>query len=155
LHSILQGRLLEIGNIRGYQTFCPDKSRKFNERKLEEISTLQTCPELQFSDYNLLRLIDVLWFKTRGSNLIPECAFEIELSTGVWSGVGRMATLLDYENVSCFVVANDSKKFTQVINSFSDYSKRYRFIGGESVGELYSAEKDLRELISDLGLPRY
>lgn len=27
LHSILQGRLIEIGNIRGYKTFCPDSSK--------------------------------------------------------------------------------------------------------------------------------
>ena len=37
MHSILQGRLLEIGNIRGYYTYCPDKSKKFNEKKLEEM----------------------------------------------------------------------------------------------------------------------
>ncbi len=61
LHSVLQGRLIEIGNIRGYQTYCPDKSKKFNEKKLDEITTLKSCPELQFSDYNLLRQIDVIW----------------------------------------------------------------------------------------------
>src|SRR5579872_6933659 len=48
LHSILQGRLLEIGNNRGYETYCPNKSKKFNERRLEEISSLETCPQLQF-----------------------------------------------------------------------------------------------------------
>jgi len=30
LNSILQGRLLEIGNIRGYHTYCPNKSKIFN-----------------------------------------------------------------------------------------------------------------------------
>lgn len=99
LHSVLQGRLIEIGNIRGYQTYCPDKSRVFNERTLDELTTLKSCPSLQFSDYNLLRQIDVIWFKSKGSNYIPEYAFEVELSTGVWSGVGRMATLIDYSNV--------------------------------------------------------
>jgi hypothetical protein len=83
LHSIVQGRLLEIGNTMGYQTYCPDKSKRFNEKKLEEISSLKSCPELQFSDYNLLRQIDVIWFKSRGNNFIPEVAFEVELSTGV------------------------------------------------------------------------
>ncbi len=34
---------IEIGNIRAYQTYCPDKSRKFNERKLDEITTLKKC----------------------------------------------------------------------------------------------------------------
>jgi hypothetical protein len=152
LHSVLQGRLLEIGNIRGYQTYCPDKSRKFNEKSLEEISTLKSCPELQFSDYDLLRQIDVIWFKPRGNNFIPEYAFEVELSTGVWSGVGRMATLMDYSNVSLYVIANDSKKYNQVINSFTEYKDRYKFIASDLVGELYSAELNLKQLRIDIGL---
>jgi hypothetical protein len=152
LHSVLQGRLLEIGNIRGYQTFCPDKSKKFNERKLEEISTLKTCPDLQFSDYNLLRQIDVIWFTNRGSNLIPEYAFEVELSTGVWSGVGRMATLMDYKNVGFYVISNDGKKYKQVMNSFFEYEERYKFITNDLIGDLYSAELNLKELRVDIGL---
>lgn len=152
LHSIVQGRLLEIGNIRGYQTYCPDKSKRFNEKKLEEISSLKSCPELQFSDYNLLRQIDVIWFKNRGNNFIPEVAFEVELSTGVWSGVGRMATLLDYNNVGLYVISNDKKKFKQVINSFSEHKERYRFVENESLGQLYSVEMNLRELRFEIGL---
>ncbi|MBX3290322.1 MAG: hypothetical protein KF855_13365 [Acidobacteria bacterium] len=152
LHSILQGRLIEIGNIRGFQTYCPDKSKKFNERKLEDISTLQTCPELQFSDYSLLRQIDVIWFKPKGSYFVPEKAFEIELSTGVWSGVGRMATLMDYANVDLYVIANDAKKFRQVLTSLREYSNRYRFVANESLSQLYAAELNLQELRYDVGL---
>ena len=152
LHSIVQGWLLEIGNIRGFQTYCPDKAKRFNEKKLEEISSLKSCPELQFSDYNLLRQIDVIWFKSRGNNFIPEVAFEVELSTGVWSGVGRMATLLDYSNVSLYVISNDKKRFRQVINSFSEHKNRYRFVENETLGQLYSAEINLRELRIEIGL---
>jgi len=152
LHSILQGRLLEIGNIRGFHTYCPDKSRIFNEKKLEQIATLEFCPKLQFSDYSLLQKIDVLWFKNRGSNYVPEYAFEVELSTGVWSGVGRMATLIDYKEVPLYVIANDSKKFTQVINSFSEYNDRYRFVSNNLIGDLYAAEMNLKELRIDIGL---
>ncbi|MBN2009797.1 hypothetical protein JW960_10685 [candidate division KSB1 bacterium] len=152
LHSILQGRILEIGNIRGYLTYSPNKSKKFNEKKLEEIATIKTCPKLQFSDYDLLRQIDVLWFKNRGSNLIPEYAFEVELSTGVWSGMGRMATLIDYENVGLYVIANDAKKYHQVINSFSEYEMRYKFIANNQIGELYAAELNLRQLRINIGL---
>jgi hypothetical protein len=152
LHSILQGRLLEIGNVRGYHTYCPDKSKKFNEKKLEEISTLEACPKLQFSDYNLLRQVDVLWFKSRGNNFIPECAFEVELSTGVWSGVGRMATLIDYKNVGLYVISNDAKKYKQVINSFSEYENRYKFIANDLIGVLYSAEINVKELRIEIGL---
>ncbi|MGA2915148.1 MAG: hypothetical protein ABSE89_03890 [Sedimentisphaerales bacterium] len=152
LHSVLQGRLLEIGNIRGFETYCPNKSKRFNDRSLEEISTLKDCPTLQFSDLKLLRQIDVLWFKNRGVNLIPEYAFEVELSTGVWSGVGRMSTLLDYSNVGLYIISNDKRKFRQVVNSFSEHKERYRFIENESLGQLYSAEINLREIRVDIGL---
>jgi hypothetical protein len=152
LHSILQGRLIEIGNIRGYQTYCPDKSRKFNDRTLDELTTLKVCPELQFSDYGLLKQIDVLWFRPKANNYIPEYAFEVELSTGVWSGVGRMATLIDYANVKLYVISNDSRKYAQVFASLHEYVNRYRFIANDTLGDLYAAELNLKELRYEIGL---
>jgi hypothetical protein len=109
-HSVLQGRLLEIGNIRGYQTFCPNKSKIFNRKPLGEIASLGTCPDLQFADYNVLRQIDVLWFREKDTKFIPEYAFEVELSTGTWSGVGRLATLVDYANTSLYVISDEAQK---------------------------------------------
>ena len=152
LHSILQGRLLEIGNYRGYYTFCPDKSKRFNNKILAEISSLKVCPDMQFSDYDLLRKIDVLWFKEKGSNLIPEKAFEVELSTGIWSGVGRMMTLRDYENVKFYVISNDPKKFNKVINTFPVDKSRFMHITTELIGDLYSAEKNIKELRYYIGI---
>ena len=151
LHSILQGRLLEIGNIRGYETFCPDKSKVFNDKPLKEIATLNKCPELQFSQYELLRQIDVLWFKAKGSYFVPQYAFEVELSTGVWSGVGRMSTLIDYETVPLYIISNDKRLYDKVISS-NEHSTRYHYISNEALGDLYSAEKSLKELRYEIGL---
>ncbi|MCA1643839.1 MAG: hypothetical protein LC785_18310 [Acidobacteria bacterium] len=147
-HTVLQGRLLEIGKVRGYQTFCPNKSKRFNDKLLGEIATLARCPNLQFSDYDVLRQIDVLWFQEKGKNLLPECAFEVELSTGTWSGVGRMATLLDYSNTRLYVISNNSRRYKQVMNSFADFESRYRYIPTEALGDIYSAELNLRELLT-------
>ncbi len=152
LHSIIQGRLIEIGNIRGLETYCPNKSKRFNGRNIEEIMTLKKCPELQFSDYDLLRQIDVLWFKYSGENIIPQKAFEVELSTGVWSGVGRMSTLIDYSNVDLYVISWDKRKFNQVIRSQPEYRKRFSFVQNEALGQLYSAELNLKSLRIDIGL---
>jgi len=152
LHSVLQGRLIEIGKIRGYETYCPDKSSKFNETKLADLTTLKTCPQLQFSDYNLLRQIDVLWFRPKGSNYIPACAFEIEITTGVWSGVGRMATLIDYSDVYLYIISNDSKKYNQVLSSLNENANRYRFVANEGLGDLYAAELSLKDLRYEIGL---
>lgn len=152
LHTIVQGRLLEIGNIRGYQTYCPNKSKKFNSKPLADIATLKTCPSLQFSQYNLLRQIDVLWFRERGQNYIPECGFEVEISTGTWSGFGRLATLIDYENTRLYIISEDIKKFQQAIGSFADLQPRYKHIHPSLLGELYAAEMGLRELQTKIGL---
>lgn len=152
LHSILQGRLIEIGNIRGFHTFCPDKSKKFNDVKLGKRSTLKKCPELQFSDYDLLRRIDVIWFKEKGEHLIPENAFEVEISTGTWSGVGRMSTLLEYSNVGLYIISDTPKKFEQVINTIPVSKDRYKHIKSDNIGDLYSAEKNLKELRYSIGL---
>ncbi|HEX8652315.1 MAG TPA: hypothetical protein VF708_15990 [Pyrinomonadaceae bacterium] len=151
LHSVIQGRLIEIGNIRGFHTFCPDKSKKFNDVELGNITTLNKCPELQFSNYDLLRKIDVLWFREKGKNFIPENAFEVEMSTGTWSGVGRLSTLIDYENVGLYIISDTPKKFEQVINAL-DFCKRYSHIKSENIGDLYSAEKNLKELRLSIGL---
>jgi hypothetical protein len=151
LHSVIQGRLIQIGNIRGFHTFCPDKSKKFNDVELGKISTLARCPELQFSNYNLLRKIDVIWFREKGKHLIPENAFEVEMSTGTWSGVGRLSTLLDYHNVGLYIISDTPKKFEQVIDTL-DFHTRYNHIKSENIGDLYSAEKNLKELRYSIGL---
>ena len=101
---------------------------------------------------SLLRQIDVLWFKLKGSNLIPEYAFEVELSTGVWSGVGRMATLIDYSNVGLYVISNNSKKYNQVLASLHEISNRYKFVANELLGDLYAAELNLKDLRIEIGL---
>lgn len=152
LHSVLQGRLLEIGNIRGFRTFCPDKTKMFNKKRLEKISSLSKCPNLEFSDYDVLRNIDVIWFTEKNNHYIPEYAFEVELSTGTWSGVGRMATLLDYRHVDMFIISNNVKKYEQVMCSFADYKERYKHIKNDAVSDLYSAEIQLKELRCEIGL---
>lgn len=152
LHNVLQGRLLEIGNIRGFQTFCPNKSKTFNGKSLGNIATLKDCPSLQFSEYAVLRQIDVLWFRERGANFIPECGFEVELSTGTWSGVGRLATLIDYTNARLFVISDDTKKYQQVLNAFADFKPRYNHVQTSLVSDLYSAELGLRDLRVKIGI---
>ena len=152
MHSILQGRLLEVGNYRGYQTYCPDKSKKFNKKSLADIASLEKCPDLQFSNYELLRKIDVLWFRQERHNLIPDKAFEIELSTGTWSGVGRMATLADYSHVNCYIISNNIKTYNKIIDTFPVYKNRFVHIKPDLVGDLYSAEKNTMQLRHQIGL---
>src|SRR3989338_6989504 len=151
IHSVIQGRLVDIGNIRGYSTYCPDKSKTFNRIKLGKMISLDECPKLQFSDYELLRKIDVLWFRQANSGYYPVYAFEVEISTGVWSGFGRLATLRDYETRP-YIVTNEDKKFRQVISQFPEIKSRFIHVIPDQVGLLYSAEKNLIEMREEFNL---
>ena len=152
MHAVLQGRLIEIGNMREFSTYCPDRTKTFNNRKLSEISTLQECPELQFSDYKMLSKIDVLWFQKRGNNYLPKCGFEVELSTGVWPGVMRLRTLLDYNDVKMYVVSDNKNRYQQAIGTMPEHHDRYVYLPNDSLSELYSAEKGLVTLRKGIGL---
>jgi len=151
LHTIIQGRLIDIGNIRGYDTFSPDKSKKFNEKRLDSYTSVTKCPELQFTDYNSLKHIDVVWFRRTNSHYYPEYAFEVEFSTGVWSGFGRLSTLREYQT-KLYVITHDSKKYNQVSNSFPEMKNRIMSIIPDKIGLLYSAEKNLIKMRRDFNL---
>ena len=150
-HNVIQGRLINIGNIRGYKTYSPDKSKTFNKKRLDEISTLKSCPELQFSEYSTLRNIDVIWFREVNNGYYPVYAFEVELTTGVWSGFGRLASLQEY-NTRLYIVTNDEKKFTQVSCSFPDLKNKYIHVVPDKIGLLYSAEINLIRMRQDFNL---
>lgn len=151
IHSVIQGRLIEIGNIRGFSTYCPDKSKKFNRVKLGELATLDKCPKLQFSDYELLRKIDVLWFRKTTNDYYPTYAFEVEITTGVWSGFGRLSTLRDYETRP-YIITNEEKKFRQVTTQFPEVKDRFVHVVPDQIGLLYSAEKHLIEMRKEFNL---
>ena len=151
IHNVIQGRIIEIGNIRGYQTYCPDKSKTFNKKKLLDIATLKECPELQYADHDSLRKIDVVWFREASKGFYPEYAFEVEISTGVWSGFGRLASLKEY-NTRLYIVTNEEKRFNQVANSFPDYRSKYIHVIPEKVGLLYSAELSLIKMREEFNL---
>lgn len=113
--------------------------------------TMDECPKLQYSDYELLRKIDVLWFRKANTGFYPTYAFEVEISTGVWSGFGRLATLRDYDTRP-YIVTNEDKKFQQVITQFPELKSRFIHVIPDQVGLLYSAEKNLIEMRKEFNL---
>jgi hypothetical protein len=67
-HYYYQGLIVEIGNIKGYQTFIPnqDKNRMFLDKPLKQISTIDSI--LPFTYDKLVKraqTVDVIWFNSR------------------------------------------------------------------------------------------
>jgi len=150
-HTVLQGRLIEIGNDRGLQTYSPNRAKKFNNAPLSDLTSLDKCPDLQFANYDSLRNIDVIWFRETGKQFYPHSAFEVELSTGIWSGVGRLAALREY-STQLFVISNEHNRFEQVMQSQPELHSRVRNVATDQVGVLYSAETRLRDLRREIGI---
>ncbi len=94
LHSEMQYHLLMIGNALGYDVICAsnDRSKRHNGQSFSFIS-LADFPEINvgIETRKTITLIDVVWFE-KCTNMIS-CAFEVEKSTSIYSGILRLKDL--------------------------------------------------------------
>lgn len=94
LHSEMQYHLLKIGNELGYDVISAsnDRSKSYNGNNFSFIS-LSSFPKITIEKetFNTMNLIDVVWFE-KGTN-VPICAFEVEKSTSIYSGILRLSDL--------------------------------------------------------------
>lgn len=94
LHTEMQFHLLRIGKALGYEAFCAvnDGARKFKGIGLSSLADAR-FPPLPIPDEVLstIRLVDVLWIAKGTGNLV--CAFEVEKTTSIFSGMLRLMDL--------------------------------------------------------------
>ena len=98
---------------------------------------VQNCNFLTITFYARLMFFGL---ETPTQDFILFMLFEVEISTGVWSGFGRLATLRDYDTRP-YIVTNENKKFQQVITQFPEIKSRFVHVMPDQIGLLYSAEK--------------
>jgi type II restriction enzyme len=92
-HSEMQYHLAKLGNSLGYRVWIArnDHKREWNNRKLGELSLQQLeLHEIPIQVKDTISLIDVLWIDYEGSII---CAFEVEKSTSIYSGILRLYDL--------------------------------------------------------------
>jgi len=106
-HSKAQAALIKLGKIAGCSIWIAsnDQNRIFNGKPLGE-GCLKTLPNLGLSDEATrhISLIDTIWIRQNA----PVCAFEIETTTSIYSGLLRMSDLLSVVpalNVKLYLVA--------------------------------------------------
>lgn len=93
-HTKLQYLLITMGKALGYDVVVAsnDRSKTFADQSFSFL-TLSRLPELGIQEdvRRTVELIDVLWL-THGGNTVV-CAFEIEKSTSIYSGILRLTDL--------------------------------------------------------------
>lgn len=110
-HTYYQGLIVEIGNLKHYETFVPhqDKNQKFLEQKLADITTLKEFHAFTYE--NLLkraRTVDVTWFNERG---FPNAFFEVEHSTDIQNSLLKFMEFQDFRIK--FRIVADSARFNE------------------------------------------
>lgn len=93
LHSQAQNALIRLGRITGCNVWIApnDRNRLFRGKILGD-ECLKQLPNLGLNEEATRRisLIDIIWIKQNA----PVCAFEVETTTSVYSGLLRMSDLL-------------------------------------------------------------
>ena len=150
-HSYYQGLLLTMGNLRGKNTFVPnqDKNKRFDERTLGQIRTLNSIPEYSFSDIvQRSSPIDVIWFNQRN---MPDSFFEVEHSTDIQDSLLKFEDLIDF-SVRMFIVADAVRKEEYLKKMNYDAfkvlkdNKRVNFLSYEDLDKQYNFEISKHEM---------
>ena len=94
-HLQTQLNLVKLGIMAGCSVWVARDNRKMLLEKCEgRFEILENLPSVGISDIatKLIERIDIIWFKQNA----PICAFEIETSTPIYSGILRMSDLLAF-----------------------------------------------------------
>ncbi len=92
-----RGCCSSLGRLYGYETSAAinDAKKRFMNRPIEEVATIKEFQSDVFHPkvIEVVSQIDVLWFGGDTDMLVPEYAFEIEHTTDVTKGLGRLLDL--------------------------------------------------------------
>jgi len=143
-HLKMQFLLTEIGKDLGYEVFVAtnDRAKSLNGRSLQFL-TLPELPPLDFPPdvARTVSLIDVIWVSKNSKRI--ECAFEIEKSTSIYSGMLRLmdlASSLGDRQYDFFLVVPD-KREKEVLAQL----KRPSFQTSNCIGLRYILFSELEE----------
>jgi len=140
-HSLIQGMLIELGNLLGYDTYSADQAPEYRDTTIGELATFDSLPEFTSKRIlNTVRQIDAIWLEDE----FPVCCFEVEHSTDVTKGLLRMHQLARFQT-QFFIVGSDTlrRKFeTETSKSpFYQHRDRYFFRSYEEIERLYQQTK--------------
>lgn len=152
-HAYFQGLLLEVGNMRGFQTFVPnqDKRKFFLSQHLGAVASIDRIYDFSYDHFvQRARNIDVTWFNSRR---MPSSFFEVEHSTDIFNSLIKFAELSDFYADFC-IVADFARKreFEHKLgfSVFDEVKARVSFMSYDQLSELhtntYKLNKTTREL---------
>lgn len=139
-HAAVQGMIIEIGNMEGFETYTPDRSKVFTNKELGNIATVKEFPIFTYERIiQSVKFVDVVWFNERG---FPEKVFEVEDSTDFRGSLVKFAELQDFNTTFNLVASAERKtKYDREVSktAFSKIMDRCHFVSYPEIEEYYSA----------------
>jgi len=141
-HQEAEYILLKLGQILGYDTYTPDKSKEAYGQKLDDLVSLTEIPQfVLLPPLDSIKNIDVVWF----DDDFPVCCFEVEHTTDFIKGLLRLYHIRPLD-AKLFIIApaESYPKFEKEVNKmpFKKIKHRYIFKSYEELMEFYHlAEK--------------
>lgn len=137
IHTYVEGMLIEIGNLSGFQTYTADFSKIFNGKELHELSDYSKIPEFTYAKLLInISKIDVIWFLDG----FPVKTFDVENSTRFSMALQRVYELKYFKTE--FFMVSEKLKFNDFVrktnkNIFKDIKEDTYFISYNEIFELY------------------
>jgi hypothetical protein len=140
-HYFFQGLVVEIGNLKRFETFIPpqDKNKPYAKQKLGSVATLPHIFEFTFADtLRKAQTIDVVWFNARR---YPNSFFEIEHSTDIYNSLLKFVEFQDFRT-NFYIVADNQRRaeFEGKISqsAFTPIKSSVKFWDYDSVVDLHA-----------------
>ena len=149
-HAYYQGLLVQIGNLRDFETFVypQDKNRIFlGKDRLGSLASLKEIYPFCYSNVvNCARAIDVIWFNSRK---MPDSVFEVEHSTDMKNSLVKFVELQDFRT-DMIIVADKSRKKqydqTILLNAFKPIKDYLCFWSYQQLSQLHSKSFELKAI---------
>ncbi|MBN1486908.1 MAG: hypothetical protein JW981_04650 [Anaerolineae bacterium] len=148
-HSYYQGLLIELGNLKSFQTFVPyqDKNKTYLSRPLSAYTTLEGFYEFTYP--HIVRraiTIDVTWFNKRR---LPDSFFEVEHTTDIQNSLLKFLELQDF-NANFNIVASENRfqEFEKKLSyaAFDPIKNRVKFIDYDRLSVYHTKAFELQEI---------
>jgi hypothetical protein len=154
-HSYFQGVLVEIGNMRRFNTYVPsqDKNKLFLETPLIDITTVNGIYDFTYPEIlKRAKTVDVIWFNERR---LPHSFFEVEHSTDIRNSLSKFYELQDYF-AKFFIIAPKyrERQFSDVIaqSMYKPLKDRVDFVDYDKIVSQYSKMSELQAIESPIRL---
>lgn len=145
-HTYYQGLIIEIGNLKGFQTFVPaqDKNKDFLRMKLGDVATVkQLYPFTYENVLNKARTVDAIWFNQRR---MPDSLFEVEHSGDIQNSLLKFVEIQDFRT-GMYIIANNirQREFQSKLNqsAFRPIQDRVKFLDYDKISEWHSRVHEL------------